>query len=245
MRWRATPIKPTASSFSGPKSSCKSCDPASARRAPRRLGAKRLRKELQRRLSAATVHKVLVQHGLNVLADTQKLTSQAETLRRRLRDGGPQSPSAPAVHALERDWWKRRSRRRRHGGRRSARAETEKRSPPLWVRRSWISSSVAGVRRIKLEQIVPPAPRYGRRRRAPPKNCQESCVRACLATALAMLTPKRLAAPLRDSPPKTTASTTRLRRSSESAIRDHESELNRFGNPPVDSVRSGYRSKSS
>src|SRR5271166_3933250 len=33
-----------------------------------------------------------------------------------------------------------------------------------------------------------------------------------------MLTPKRLAAALRDSPPKTTASTTRLRRSSESAI---------------------------
>jgi hypothetical protein len=37
-------------------------------------------------------------------------------------------------------------------------------------------------------------------------------------TALAMLTPKRLAAALRDSRPKTTASTTRLRRSSESAI---------------------------
>jgi hypothetical protein len=33
-----------------------------------------------------------------------------------------------------------------------------------------------------------------------------------------MLTPKRLAAALRDCPPKTTASTTRLRRSSESAI---------------------------
>ncbi len=33
-----------------------------------------------------------------------------------------------------------------------------------------------------------------------------------------MLTPKRLAAALRDSPPKTTASTTRLRRSSESAL---------------------------
>jgi len=40
-------------------------------RRARRLGAKRLRNELQRlhgvRLSAATVHKVLVQHGLNVL----------------------------------------------------------------------------------------------------------------------------------------------------------------------------------
>src|SRR5208283_5402796 len=33
-----------------------------------------------------------------------------------------------------------------------------------------------------------------------------------------MLTPKRLAAALRDNPPKTTASTTRLRRSSERAI---------------------------
>src|SRR5208282_3535667 len=60
-----------------------------------------------------------------------------------------------------------------------------------------------------------------------------------------MLTPKRLAAALRDSPPKTTASTTRLRRSSESAIpaasfprRQPKSELKRFGNPPVDSVRS-------
>jgi hypothetical protein len=37
-------------------------------------------------------------------------------------------------------------------------------------------------------------------------------------TALAILTPKRLAAALRDIPPSTTASTTRLRRSSESAI---------------------------
>lgn len=40
-------------------------------RRARRLGAKRLRNELQRlhgvRLSAATVHKVLVQHGLSVL----------------------------------------------------------------------------------------------------------------------------------------------------------------------------------
>jgi hypothetical protein len=61
-----------------------------------------------------------------------------------------------------------------------------------------------------------------------------------------MLTPKRLAAALRDTLPKTTASTTRLRRSSESAIpaasfprgRDHESELKRFGNPQsIPSVR--------
>src|SRR5579863_9829863 len=37
-------------------------------------------------------------------------------------------------------------------------------------------------------------------------------------TALAILTPKRLAAALRDIPPSTTASATRLRRSSESAI---------------------------
>ena len=37
-------------------------------------------------------------------------------------------------------------------------------------------------------------------------------------TALAMLTPKRLAAALRDRPPTTTASTTRSRRSSDSAI---------------------------
>ena len=54
-------------------------------RRARRLGAKRLRNELQRlhgvRLSAATVHKVLVQHGLKCFADTQTLTSQAETLQ--------------------------------------------------------------------------------------------------------------------------------------------------------------------
>jgi hypothetical protein len=37
-------------------------------------------------------------------------------------------------------------------------------------------------------------------------------------TAVAMLTPKRFAAALRDKPSSTTESTTRLRRSSESAI---------------------------
>ena len=42
--------------------------------------------------------------------------------------------------------------------------------------------------------------------------------RATQRTALAMLTPKRLAAALRDMPPSTTAPTTRSRRSSESAI---------------------------
>ena len=42
--------------------------------------------------------------------------------------------------------------------------------------------------------------------------------RATQRTALAMLTPKRLAAALRDMPPSTTALTTRWRRSSESAI---------------------------
>src|SRR5271167_254587 len=60
-----------------------------------------------------------------------------------------------------------------------------------------------------------------------------------------MLTPKRLAAALRDSPPKTTASTTacedhRKAPSPPPPSRggNHESELKRFGNPPVDSVRS-------
>ncbi len=42
--------------------------------------------------------------------------------------------------------------------------------------------------------------------------------RATQRTTLAMLTPKRLAAALRDMPPSTTAPTTRSRRSSESAI---------------------------
>src|SRR5271166_5231200 len=86
-------------------------------------------------------------------------------------------------------------------------------------------------------------------RRSPPVGAGEispvAPKRVTQRTALAMLTPKRLAAALRDSPPKTTASTTRLRRSSESAIpaasfprRQPKSELKRFGNPPVDSVRS-------
>src|SRR5271157_4462963 len=86
-------------------------------------------------------------------------------------------------------------------------------------------------------------------RRSPPIEQGEippvALKRVTQRTALAMLTPKRLAAALRDSPPKTTASTTRLRRSSESAIpaasfprRHPKSELKRFGNPPVDSVRS-------
>src|SRR5271166_1197798 len=60
-----------------------------------------------------------------------------------------------------------------------------------------------------------------------------------------MLTPKRLVAALRDSPPKTTASTTRLRRSSESAIpaassprRESMNQNSTDSGIPVDSVRS-------
>lgn len=57
---------------------------------------------------------------------------------------------------------------------------------------------------------------------APPKGLGDISPVAskCLTqrTALAMLTSKRLAAALRDSPPDTTASTTRLRRSQESAM---------------------------
>src|SRR5271166_4354646 len=59
-------------------------------------------------------------------------------------------------------------------------------------------------------------------RRSPPVGAGEispvAAKRCNQRTALAILTPKRLAAALRDIPPSTTASTTRLRRSSESAI---------------------------
>src|SRR5271157_3625619 len=59
-------------------------------------------------------------------------------------------------------------------------------------------------------------------RRSPPIGSGEippvAAKRATQRTALAMLTPKRLAAALRDMPPATTALTTRWRRSSESAI---------------------------
>src|SRR5208282_1106398 len=59
-------------------------------------------------------------------------------------------------------------------------------------------------------------------RRSPPIEQGEippvALKRATQRTALAMLTPKRLAAALRDMPPSTTALTTRWRRSSESAI---------------------------
>src|SRR5580693_3121281 len=59
-------------------------------------------------------------------------------------------------------------------------------------------------------------------RRSPPVGDGEiaplALKRATQRTALAMLTPNRLAAALRDMPPSTTAPTTRLRRSSESAI---------------------------
>src|SRR5208283_6181803 len=59
-------------------------------------------------------------------------------------------------------------------------------------------------------------------RRSPPIEQGEippvALKRATQRTALAMLTPKRLAAALRDMPPATTALTTRWRRSSESAI---------------------------
>src|SRR5208283_159097 len=59
-------------------------------------------------------------------------------------------------------------------------------------------------------------------RRSPPVGAGEisplALKRATQRTALAMLTPKRLAAALRDMPPSTTAPTTRSRRSSESAI---------------------------
>src|SRR5271157_3152615 len=59
-------------------------------------------------------------------------------------------------------------------------------------------------------------------RRSPPVGAGEisplAQKRCSQRTALAMLTPKRLAAALRDRPPWTTASTTRSRRSSDSAI---------------------------
>ena len=59
-------------------------------------------------------------------------------------------------------------------------------------------------------------------RRSPPVGAGEISPvarnRQTQRMALAMLTPKRLAAALRDMPPSNTAPTTRLRRSSESAI---------------------------
>src|SRR5208337_1566430 len=59
-------------------------------------------------------------------------------------------------------------------------------------------------------------------RRSPPVGAGEippvAWKRQTQRMALAMLTPKRLAAALRDRPPTTTASTTRVRRSSDSAI---------------------------
>src|ERR1035438_10808917 len=59
-------------------------------------------------------------------------------------------------------------------------------------------------------------------RRSPPVGAGEisplALKRATQRTALAILTPKRLAAALRDILPSTTAPTTRSRRSSESAI---------------------------
>src|SRR5271165_3544536 len=59
-------------------------------------------------------------------------------------------------------------------------------------------------------------------RRSPPVGAGEispvAAKRCNQRTALAILTPKRFAAALRDMPPSVTASTTRLRRSSDSAI---------------------------
>ena len=64
-------------------------------------------------------------------------------------------------------------------------------------------------------------PLFRPERRSPPVGDGEisplAWKRATQRTALAMLTPKLLAAALRDMPPSTTAPTTRWRRSSESA----------------------------
>src|SRR5579871_2221217 len=66
---------------------------------------------------------------------------------------------------------------------------------------------------MRLDPARPLIPARRRRR-----NLARGVERQTQRTALAILTPKRLAAALRDIPPSTTASTTRLRRSSESAI---------------------------
>src|SRR5271165_3206282 len=86
-------------------------------------------------------------------------------------------------------------------------------------------------------------------RRSPPVAAGEispvAAKRCNQRTALAILTPKRLAAALRDIPPSTTASTTRLRRSSESAIpaasfarRESSITTQPIRESPLDSARS-------
>src|SRR5271166_3071145 len=86
-------------------------------------------------------------------------------------------------------------------------------------------------------------------RRSPPVGAGEispvAAKRCNQRTALAILTPKRLAAALRDIPPSTTASTTRLRRSSESAIpaasfarRESSITTQPIRESPLDSARS-------
>src|ERR1700757_1810881 len=90
-------------------------------------------------------------------------------------------------------------------------------------------------------------------RRSPPVGDGEisplALKRATQRAALAMLTPNRLAAALRDMAPSTTAPTTRLRRSSESAIPpppsrgdNLQADQSRFGNPSPRFISLGYRS---
>ena len=128
----------------------------------------------------------------------------------------------------------------KHGGR--------ERSPQLPIRRSWISSSVMSGRRRTSRADSRDGPRSGRNNDLPVAAGEISPLvlkRATQRTALAMLTPKRLAAALRDRPLSTTACTTRSRRSSESAIpaaffarRQSSSRSNPIRESRHDSIRS-------